>query len=456
MRLGYLPARMRHFAASPQIQASVIYLGGNVLAALFPLLMLPVLTRYLTAAEYGLYALALVLVQFFFPFTSLGLSNAVARDFVDQDRIDFPRVVSMSIVLSSAAMIVLIVIVEVARLLRGASLFGEATSLPLLFFPAVYVMVASQIVLSHALALLQMKEKPLLYSALRIGSQIAFAIIAIFAVVTVRGGADGIILAKASADLLTIFACSAILFCYGYMVPRWNSSEARRILAYGIPLVPHMISVALIAIVDRLLLTHLMDISATGIFMAGYQIGMVMWLVVNSVNQAWMPWFFKAMALGTRGAKRRIVHVIYAIAMIYLAIAAAMAFIAPYIVAVLSGPDFQAAAPVASLIIVAFLFQGCYALFGSFLYYHKRPVLLSISSFATIVINVVASYFLIQSYGTVGAALGTILAYLLSFLFVAFFAVRTSPMPWLAAFTFEPRQLAQEPEITRKGRNNKD
>ncbi|WP_424992297.1 oligosaccharide flippase family protein [Oceaniradius stylonematis] len=409
-------------ASGRNARSTMFYLGGNVLAAVFPLLLLPVLTRHLTAAEYGVYALALVLAQSIFPLASLGLVNAVTRDFVDQRKLDFPRVVSISLFVSTASLLIVVVLIEAARMLGIASSLGADEELPDFFLLAVYVMVASQNVMAFVLSILQMNERPIAYGLLRLGSQLFFAGLALLFVVAWQSGTPGVVGGKALADAATLVIGLIILANGRLLVPRWNTSEAWRLLKYGLPLVPHMFSVSLIAVVDRLLLAEIVGVSATGVYMAGFQIGMVMWLIVNSTNQAWVPWFYKAMAAGADSAVPRIRRAILTVGGAYVAIAICLSALAPYALLLLSGPEFHGAAPVAALVVIAFLFQGFYGLFNSFLYYAKRTGILSVASAIAVVVNAVSCYVLIHSFGITGAALGTILGYFASFVFVAWFA----------------------------------
>lgn len=411
-------------ASGRNARSTMFYLGGNVLAAVFPLLLLPVLTRQLTAAEYGVYALALVAAQFLFPLASLGLANAVARDFVDQERLDFPRAVTISLAISSVALFVLVVVVEAAKQLGIDSTFGIDQGLPPIFFPAVYVMVAAQNVMAFALTVLQMNERPISYGFYRVGTQVLFAGLAVIFVVGFQSGAPGVIAAKALSDIFVLGIGIAFLAKDRLLVSRWNSSEARRVLAYGLPLVPHMFSVSLIAVIDRVLLAEIEGVASTGIYMVGFQIGMVMWLITNSTNQAWVPWFFKTMSGAGADALIRARRALLIVGGSYVLIALCLAAVAPIAVRVLSGTEFHSAAPVAALIVIAFLFQGFYALCATVLYYEKRTGLLATASIVSVVVNAVSCYYLIHLFGTAGAAMGTIAGYLASFVMVGVLATR--------------------------------
>lgn len=416
--------------SSRPLRSSGIYLGGNVLAAVFPLLMLPIFTRWLNPAEYGVYALALVLVQFLFPIASLGLSNAIARDFVDRHKLDFARVVSISLVLSAAVVVVIALVAVLAQYLGIDVLLGEEEELSQLFIPVVIIMLVGQLTISIAMSLQQMEERPVLYSVFRIGAQLLFALFALIALVGMEAGLNGLIISKGLADGLVVIACIAYLKRRGYLVARFQRKEAGRLLAYGLPLVPHMISVSLIAIIDRTLLAHMVGVSATGIFMAGYQVGMVMWLVVSSTNAAWVPWFYKQMAENTPEAHRSVVLGIYGIIGLYALLALLLVVIMPLAVTILIDQSYHGAVPVAQLVIVAFLFQGGYAIFSSFLYYQKRTTSLSLATMGTLAVNLIASYMAISAFGMVGAAVGTIIAYLTSFIVVAVMAIRGTELPW--------------------------
>ena len=425
---------------TPTARGMVIYILGNAAAAGVSFLLLPIFTRALTTEEFGLYALALGLVGFLLPLASLGLPNVVSRFFIDRDDIDYPRLVSTCLLMSFLAIVTIIIIVAVLNIIIPGQLYHWLGGLSGDLIPALFVMVAAQILMTICLSLLQMEGRPFGYSLVRIIYAIAFGGAGVFAVLYLSAGGKGLVLAKAAVDVILVVG---ILFWLGwrnYMVPRVSAGAARHALKYGLPLVPHTAAIGIIGITDRLLLTNMMGTSATGVYSVGFQIGMIMWLIVNSMNQAWLPWFYRQMKIGTHAVKVKVVQATYLLIAAIAGISLVFALLSPLIVSVMVGPTFQEASNICPWIVLGFFFHGLYALANSYLYYAGYTVRLATATGLTAIANIAFSWWLIELNGIVGAAQGTALAYLLAWAFVGFAARKAIPMPWLHIFSLSGRR----------------
>ena len=75
-------------------------------------------------------------------------------------------------------------------------------------------------------------------------------------------------------------------------------------------------------------------------------------------------------------------------------------------------------------------FQGMYYMVTNYIFYVQKTHLLAWVTFLTAFINLISSYFLISWNGSIGAAQGTMIAFLLSFLLTWFLSAKVYKMPW--------------------------
>lgn len=416
------------------VQDTIVYALGNATAALLPLAILPVLTRRLSTEEFGFYANVLAFVAFLVPLVNLGLSNVVARDYIRRQELDYPRLVSTCMWMSAGCLILvafalLAVTVSAPDLL--ARFLGK-TSITLVV--AALLMLASQAALPTALAIWQMQRRVFLYSAVRVFQLGMFALVAIPIVILFSTSGETLVFAKAGVDVLVLGFCVLWLAQQKLLVRRTSASEGVRCIRYGLPLVPHMLSIAAVGAMDRLIITYILGVGAAGIYSVGHQIGMVMWLVVNSTNLAWQPWFYRQMQDGTTDAYIRVVRASAAVAIGWLLIAVLLWLIAPSIVKLVVGETFHDAAGITRWIIFGFLFQGLYSLGASYLYFSGHTGRLAIATIITAVTHVVMTFILTTRNGIEGAAQAAMLAYFFYFVMVYAMAQYTFRMPWLHAF----------------------
>ena len=87
---------------SPFFRGSFTYLSGSILNSALPLLVVPILTRYLTPADYGIMATSAVLTQILVVFIGVNAYGLVARTHFDDDPASLRKLVSTSVLISLA------------------------------------------------------------------------------------------------------------------------------------------------------------------------------------------------------------------------------------------------------------------------------------------------------------------------------------------------------------------
>ena len=75
------------------------------------------------------------------------------------------------------------------------------------------------------------------------------------------------------------------------------------------------------------------------------------------------------------------------------------------------GQEFPFNLNVFLILIAAYLAFGYYHFFSSYFYYFKKTKLLSWITFSIATLNILFSYLLIPIFGIIGAAIGTLIAY---------------------------------------------
>ena len=84
---------------STLLRSSVIYTVSSVINAAIPFLIMPVLTRHLTPADYGIVSMMTVLVGIVSPFVGLNIHGAISVRFFDAANRDLPRYIGNCVLL---------------------------------------------------------------------------------------------------------------------------------------------------------------------------------------------------------------------------------------------------------------------------------------------------------------------------------------------------------------------
>jgi O-antigen/teichoic acid export membrane protein len=407
------------------IKSASIYTGSNILTAAIPFLLLPILTRVLSPADYGIVAMFGIMVSMFAAFTGLGAQGAVEIRFFEQERINLPRYVAscLLILLASTALALLCTYLFTGILVSLSSVTGDWLVIAVL-------VAAMQFVVLVRLSLWQVSKQAWKYGAMQIGQSGLNAGLSLWFVLVIglawEGRTLGIVIASAIVMVIAVVS----LWRDGWIRSPISLAYIKDALRFGVPLIPHALGGLLIAAVDRIMVTNLLDVSQTGIYTVALQIGMVLSLLTGAFNRAYAPWLFEHLKSRDDAQKIQIVRYTYLYFVALVIVALSLGLLAPAILSVLVGEAFRAGAEVVIYVATGFAFGGMYFMVTNYVFLAGATARLAVITFTSGLINVVATYFLISKYGLAGAGYGFMISQAVLFFGTWYLANKVWPMPW--------------------------
>jgi O-antigen/teichoic acid export membrane protein len=202
----------------------------------------------------------------------------------------------------------------------------------------------------------------------------------------------------------------ALIFSFGR--PSFSRQRLAQALRFGLPLVPHGISVWVLRLSDRWLIALLIGLpvleaqAAIGVYSFAYQLGAVIGLIVVSFNSAWSPYFFRIGDRPTAPVLYR--HVTTLVMAGLLALAVGMSALAPEVVTVVATAKYAQATDVIPIVAFASVFQGLYTMLVTLVFFMKRTAWLPLITIASAALNVGLNLLLIPALGMIGAAWSTL------------------------------------------------
>lgn len=429
-------------AAAPPVQHrlltdALVYTGANLVTAAIPFLMLPILTRTLTPEEYGIVAMFTVSVAFFGALTGLSVHGAIGIRYFELSRAtEFPRYV---------ATCMLILALSTGATLTAAwltmPLLSRVTSLPPFWVAAAVLASSAQFVVQVQLSIWQSAKRPWRFGGLRLLQAALDAGLSLVLVVALglswQGRLGGIALAAALVCLLA----AGLMWWKGWFLLPPSKAYAANALRFGVPLIPHALGGLLISIVDRLLITNVLDVGSTGVYMVALQIGMVLGLLTDSFNKAFAPWLIENLRHTDKARDISIVRFTYLYFVAVLLFALLVSVLATPILHLIAGEKFLHAEPLIRYIIFGYAFGGMYYMVTNYVFFAGRTELLSVLTFVTGALNVSLTYCLLQRNGLLGAAQGFMTAQMIVFCCTWLLAQHCRPMPWRSALA--PKRIPQ-------------
>lgn len=406
------------------VTASAIYAVTGAMVSAVPLLLIPVLTRELNPEQYGLAAIHLLCVALLTHFCGLGLNGAVNVRFFDKTT-DFSRFVAacVSIIAGATALSFTVILLLSPWLSPLVQLDAKWLAL------AGLAAGANAIILIR-LAIWQARQQPIAFGSLRLFQAATDILLTLMFVSALAYGWEGRASAVTIAYVLCALVAAGLLIRDGYLGKAPDRSTVRSALAFGLPLVPHLIGGFFLLMADRLIVANVAGMEAAGIYMVAAQVGVALNLITTSVNRAFAPWLLKNLALSDKDRDRKIVAFTYTYLAGLLILSAAFAIVCVIALPIVADSSYAAAIPLVPYIVAGSFFTGAYYMVTNYIFFRSRTGLLSTSTIIIGLLNLLLSYVLITAFGMIGAAYSFATAQAVLFAATWIIAHRVHPMPW--------------------------
>jgi O-antigen/teichoic acid export membrane protein len=390
------------------VKSSIIYALSSAALPLVALVLTPFLAHSLSRTEYGALALLTTVIALASGVTQFGLSSSFFRayNYDYESQLDRMRVISTVVVL----LIILSIPVTIAAALMAPwlsqLLFGNSAFSSAIRLCALAVLMQNLAV--PGFAWLRAERHAAGFSALSIANLIFNLGATLIFVGVLRMGIDGALLATGGGYAVVV-ACTlpVLILRAGLNLRRdiaWN------VLSFGLPNVVNMMSIWVLQLSDRALLAHFGSLAQTASYSVAYSLGGVLGVVVLAPFQlAWPAIMF---TIAKRADAARLFQLIfrwYSIVLLFTAYG--LTLVGTFLLDVLFPPAYQSAAPIIPIIALSIMFYGAGNILGVG-FGIKRKVWSAIT-FTTLaaLVNVGLNLILIPLYGSMGAALSTLIAY---------------------------------------------
>ncbi len=388
--------------------SSAVYGLASILTRALTFLLLPVYTRFLTPADYGIVTVTATITAILLLVFPLGIHGAASRFYFAVDSAEERRSRSGTLWLTT---LLFAGVAAVLLDLAGAGLVPRLVpGLP--FHPYVRLAIWTAFFLTFSLVpflLLQLQQRPVPYLAVTVGSSLATAGAILLFVVGLKQGAVGYL--RGGLVGAGVTALCAIGIAVRAMRISIRRDIAVAALSYGLPLVPHAMAGWVLELSDRTILARYTTLGEVGIYSLGYQVGTALGLLIAAFNAAWIPYLFKALAAGEPQAPERLSRLATYYAMILVFFALGLALLVGPILRFLVAPAYYPSAAITPWITAAYVLYGLYIIPISFLFWRERTGRIPIVTLVAGVVNVGLNLWLVPRYGMIAAAWSTLVAY---------------------------------------------
>lgn len=402
-----------------------IYTAFSVFDRAVPFLFLPIITRYLSPDEYGVYVTFQSLLSFFVPFLSFGSDASIIITYFKLSYEKFKQYFFNSF----------LIFIFLSALIYFVFHFFSNEISELVKFPSeyliwVFVGCFFQYINDLNANLWQSFREPKKYGVFKISYTILKNGLNLFFVISLAFSWKGLIYSQVITALVFSLISLFIFFRRNYFSFNFNFEYVKDSLKYGIPLSLHNLGAWGTDLASRLILNSLVGIAATGEFGAGATLGMIVSLIQDSFNRAFAPYLFEKLKAPTEETKKSIVKKTYLYYIIIFVLAGLIGLAGTLAASTILGAKYQNSGQFIIWISFAYAFTGLYKMHVNYIFYEKKSKLLMLITLISGSVNILLCFWLIKLNGAVGAAQAFLLSNAISYLITFYLANRIVPMPW--------------------------
>jgi O-antigen/teichoic acid export membrane protein len=386
----------------------VIYGIGDVLLKATAFITLPIYTRLFTPADYGAWSYAMSAVGFLSSILALGSDSSYARYFFAAQTLREKQEITSTwvIFLAGWSLVGVVLCLPFTKHLSQWS-FGS----PALHTLYVLALLAVPCTLINQVCgqVLRNQFHAHLFTTLNALTALLTVGLSLLAVVVLQWGIVGLVSGTLAAAVLML---PVRLWTARTMLrPVFSIPWLRKLLAYGIPLVPTSVAYWILSLSDRLVLGKLSTFEQVGLYAVANSLTSVLALINHALGQAWSPH-----AMRVYEEQRDVAPVFYGRVLTYLLagfglLCVGFTAFAPEVMVMLSTPPFYPAALAVGPLALGVMASASTQITALGVTLSKRTVYFSICAWIAALLNVGLNVWLIPRWGMVAAAWTTALAY---------------------------------------------
>ena len=388
----------------------LIYGTGRVIIPLISIVTLPILTRIFTPSDYGVIEGVATISSVFALFSTLMLESSAQRsyyDYKDSEEFERKRVISTSfwtlIIWNLLFMMsVLPFAAKLGRLLFSNEEYGLLILISLGAIPGMSVY-------NFLKEIFRLRNQPVRYSFYTVISALLSTILIILLVAVFKIGLVGYFL---GALIGSIVIAPAVVWSVRENILRvFSRVELKKMLHYGLPLIPTNCSIWVLTLSDRFFLLKFTSLKEVGLYAIGVKLTQVILLFVTAFGLAWGPFILSIYSRDKEEEKRvRGEMVTYYIFILGFLAVFITAFSRP-IILFLTTKDFLDAYKVIGILALATAASGASQALCTGINIARKTKYLAIYTGIAAFLNIILNAILIPFFGFIGAAIATAISY---------------------------------------------
>ncbi len=405
------------------IKSFGVYTLVNIFHSSIPLLLPFILSSLLLPKDFGILSNINSLFSILVPFIGFSAASAIARQFVKKE-INVPIYMGNVFILSLFNSLLFYIIILIFK-----SWLINIFKINELVIHSICIYALTHNIMEMVFSFWRMQDDVKKYSFFRISKSIIELILSLVLIFYIKDW-QGRYYSIIGCNIVFTFIIIFFLISSKQFKIKINLSYLKHIIIFGLPLIPHALSGVLIMYADKLLITNYISIEQNGIYSISFQIGMIISLIQNSFNQAWVPWFFKKIDKDkSMEIRKKLVRYNYLYFVLLMFMLFCLLLLSPLLFTFL-GKEYSGGIKFVGLIGFGFVLNGMYKMLVNYIFYFEKNKYIFIVTIVSAVTNILLNFYLIPKFGVVGGAYSFVLTCFIELILTWIVSHQLFPLPW--------------------------
>lgn len=393
----------KYKSISVQAKAALWFTLCNIVQKGISTVTVPIFTRIMSTEQYGVYTIYLSWQSVLLIFTSLNLYYGVFNNAMIRFKDDRSRYISsmqgLTLTITSFFFIIYLGFRNQINEWVGMNtllmilLFVQLFSMPPLLFWSARQRFEFRYKLLVGVTLLKAILNPLL-------------------------GVLAVLLSD-NKDIARIFTIVFVELCIGIVIATsqfmkgksfYNKSYWKYAFFFNFPLLPHYLSGTILNQADRIMIGKMIGNSQAALYAVVYNIGMLMLLFTDAINNSFTPWMYQKMKdknfVEIKKLGNSLVSIIATLVVLML-------FFAPEVLTIFASKEYADALYVIPPVVVTTFFVFVYVMYANIEFYYEENKMIMVASILAALLNLLLNYLFIPIYGYYAAAYTTLICYII-------------------------------------------
>lgn len=389
--------------ASPAVKASMAMLFANIILKGFSFLSGPIFTRLMPTEQYGLVSTFTSWQSLLSVFFTLNLSQGVYNngmlDYKDhRNEFQFSLYAITSIITISLFIVFCCFTDQIVLILELPVQYIVIMFIYFLFIPAYQFWVGRQ--------RYEYKYKALVCITISIAFfSLGFGIIAVLLSDVSNVAMTRIITMEGVNIVVGIFFSILLAVRAKFKI---RLEYCKYALKFNIPLIPHYLSMYVLSSSDRIMISRMVNHTATAIYSVAYTVASVISIVWQSIESSLSPWIYEKLSTNNKQSVRSLTTKSI---MLFAFLCLFCTLFAPEIMTILAPKEYSLGIYVIPPVAAGVYFTAIYSLYMRIELFYKQTNFAAVATGVAALSNIILNYVCITIFGFVAAAYTTLTCY---------------------------------------------